>query len=167
MGSRTKTTEGKMLIQKTFHIKKSLNDTKASLANIQAYRRELEGVNRAVITADGIAHFEIETGAGFGAAVDLAEIATGSENEILFQSLGGDMEISGMVEFFEIRNNLTEIVLTLDYSIKSSVLRAVDSLTGSVDHFLNRQLSRIQMHFEGVMTWPEEHAAPLVAQYAA
>jgi hypothetical protein len=54
--------------------------------------------------------------------------------------VGGNAEVAGMIEFFPIRPNLTEVVLTLDYDAMSPLQKACDTL----DRFLNRQLSRIE-----------------------
>ncbi len=65
---------------------------------------------------------------------------------ILFRSVGGDVELAGMVELFEIRPALTEVVLTLDYETLSPLQKAFEAL----DRFLNRQLARIEGCMERV-----------------
>jgi uncharacterized membrane protein len=147
-----------MLLQKTFHIHQSAAETRNRLANIGSYRHQLLGVQQATLTADGVGHFEFWTRPGRTVSVDLAEVPDDVPDRVLFRSVGGSADVAGTVEFFEVKENLTEIVLTVDYTLKSTLLRMIDRVVLGVDHFLNRQLERIQMHFDGV------HAAPAQAK---
>jgi hypothetical protein len=61
-----------------------------------------------------------------------------------------------MIEFCQVRENLTEVQITLDYTIKSPIHSVLDAVTASVDRFVNQQLRRIQGHFEGVRTFPAQ-----------
>jgi len=49
-----------------------------------------------------------------------------------------------MVEFFPIRPNLTEAVLTIDYEPVSSLQKVIEAMATGFDGFLNRQLARIE-----------------------
>ncbi len=150
-----------MFIQKTFHIHQNIDETRAGLANIGAYKRDLEGVNKASVTADGIGRFEIETPSGTSVSVDLVEIISDDENKKYFRSVRGNVEMAGMIEFFAIKENFTEVVLSLDYEITSSWQRVYDVLTGAFDTFLNEQLQRIQSFFDGMGTFAmAENSAP-------
>ncbi len=142
-----------MLIQKIFHVHKPLSETRYRLYNIASYRRQLEGVEKAMITADGIAHFQIEPSFGYDVVADLIELPNSTQERLLFGSISGNIDVAGVVEFYEVRENLTEIVLTIDYQLKNALARVVDSLTGSIDHFLNEQLVRLQTHFDGIGTF--------------
>ena len=64
----------------------------------------------------------------------------GDPNRMLFRSIGGNVKLAGMIEFFSIRPNLTEVVLTLDYEVVS----ALRKVTEVVDRFLNWQLAKIE-----------------------
>jgi hypothetical protein len=133
-----------MLLQKTFHIHKDISATKTRLANLQYYRRHLEGVEKAVITADGVAQFEFVAGNGFHGHFVTAELPTEDANQVLFQTTAGNVEIAGLIEFFEVRADLTEVQLTAEYTIKSPVHRLLDRLTGGIERFVNSQLRRLQ-----------------------
>lgn len=153
-----------MFIQKTFHIHQNIDETRAGLANIGAYRRDLEGVRTATMNADGVGRFEIETPSGTSVSVDLVEIISGDQNKKYFRSVRGNVQMAGMIEFFAIKENFTEVVLSLDYEITSSWQRVYDALTGAVDNFLNEQLLRIQSFFEGMGTFAmAERSAPYAA----
>ena len=143
-----------MLIQKVFHVHQNTEETKTRLANLHGYRRELEGFRKAVVTADGVGHFDFTTGNGFEAQFSAAELPSEDPDQVLFQSTEGNIEVAGMIEFVAIRENLTEVQITLDYTIKSPIHSILDAVTASVDRFVNQQLRRIQGHFEGVRTFP-------------
>lgn len=139
-----------MRIQKTFHILLPIAQAQAGLANIHSYRRYLEGVTHASMTADGEARIDFDAGNGFNASLDVREVPADEPDMVLFGSTGGDMEMVGVLEFFAVKENLTEMTLTLDYTIQSRLYSAIDFLTSFMDRFVNRQISVIQAHFQGV-----------------
>lgn len=136
-----------MLIQKTFHLHMLQEAAKAQLGNLPGYRRQFAGVELAVLTPEGGAHFVFELPWGFRADIELVRLPCENPAQTLFRSMGGNVEVIGVLEFFQIRPNLTEIVLTLDYTIGSPVFRMIDRFGHGVDRFLNRQLERLETHF--------------------
>lgn len=138
-----------MLLQKIIHVHQGIEETKRRLANLHNYRRHFEGVQKALITADGVAQFDCTVANGFRAHFVLVELPTSDENQVFFRSTAGNMEVAGLIEFFEIRPGLTEVQLTLEYSIKSPVHSVVDRLGGGVERFVNRQLRRLQAVLDG------------------
>jgi len=156
-----------MLIQKVFHVHHNLDETKSRLANLHGYRRELEGFRKAVVTSDGVGHFEFTTGNAFSAQVEMTELPCADSNQVLFRSNGGNMEVAGLIEFVPVREQLTEIQLTIEYAIKAPMHSMLDAVTGSVDRFVNRQLRCIQGHFEGVRTFPSSARLPRQKHFAA
>ena len=107
-----------------------------------------------MITADGVGHFDLTTGNGFEAQFSVVELPSENPDQVLFQSTEGNIDLAGMIEFIPVRDNLTEVQITLDYAIKSPIHSVLDAVTASVDRFVNQQLRRIQGHFEGVRTFP-------------
>jgi hypothetical protein len=75
---------------------------------------------------------------------DIEEVPCNEPTRIVFRSARGDVALAGLIELFEIRPNLTEAVLTLDYEPLSPLQKAVDA----IDRFLNRQLARIESCME-------------------
>jgi hypothetical protein len=138
-----------MVLQKIIHVRQGLEETKARLSNLHNFRRHFEGVQKALITADGTAQFDCTMPNGFRAHFVLVELPTSDANQVFFRSSAGNMDLAGLIEFFEIRPGLTEVQLTLEYSIKSPVHSFVDSMTGSVERFVNRQLRRLQAVLDG------------------
>lgn len=152
-----------MRIQKTFHILLSQNEAREALANVHGYRRYLEGVTRANLTADGVGEIEFDAGNGFNASLDLREVPCDAPDMVLFGSQGGDMELAGVLEFYPVKANLTEVTLTLDYQIESRLYAALDFVMSFMDRFLNRQISVIQAHFQGIPV-SVAHSAEMAGQ---
>lgn len=140
-----------MQIQKIFHVHQSLQETQNLLAAVPSYRRHLSGITKATI-CDGVAQLRFEPGLGYTINVELTELADKTPNRILFRSTHGNIELAGMVEFFAIREQLTEVVLTIDYQLSAPLAGVVDNLTHVMERFLELQLRGLQSHFEGVGT---------------
>lgn len=137
-----------MLIQKTFHLPALREAARARLARLPDYRRQLIHVDLAVLTPEeGRAHFVFRLPCGFRADVELVQVPGGHPAQTLFRSNGGNIEVLGVLEYFQIRPGLTEIVLTLDYTIVPWHFRFLDHLVHGMDHFLNRQLERLEAIF--------------------
>ncbi len=138
-----------MLIQKTFHIRQGLEVTKARLHNFRTYRRAVEIIDVSSLTSSQELRFAFVSGNGFHANVQLEWLESGCPNETLFRSTDGNLEVAGMVEFIPVRNDLTEVHLTIDYAIKSPMHSVLDAVTGSLDRFVNRQLRHLQSSLAG------------------
>lgn len=138
-----------MLIQKTFHLPTLREAAQARLANLPDYRQQLVQVDLAALTPEGRAHFVFRLPWGFRAEVELVEVPGGNPAQTLFRSVGGNMEVLGVLEYFQIRPGLTEIVLTLDYNINSWFHRLMDQWGHGFDRFLNRQLECLEAALDG------------------
>jgi len=136
-----------MLIQKTFHLHMLQDSAKTRLANLSDYRRHFSGVELATLTPEGAAHFVCRLPWGFRAEVELVQVACENPAQTLFRSRRGNVEVLGVLEYFQIQPNLTEVVLTLDYTIASPLFRLIDTLGNHVDRFVNRQLEGLEAHF--------------------
>ena len=136
-----------MLIQKTFHLHAPTEVAKARLQDLAGYRRHFENVELAVVTPEGKAHFVFRLPWGFHGDVELTQLLGENPAQTLFRSTRGNMTVLGVLEYFQIRPSLTEIVLTLDYTINSPLFRLIDRFGGSMDAFLNRQLECLEIHF--------------------
>ncbi len=138
-----------MLIQKVFHVHLPISEAKEALANVHFYRRHLEGVKKAVLTSDGVGQFDCEMPNGYHAHCVLVELPTEEPNISLFQSTAGNLEVSGLVEFVPVRDNFTEVQLTVEYTFKSTIHALVDAMTNGAEQFLNRQLARLESWLDG------------------
>jgi uncharacterized membrane protein len=81
--------------------------------------------------------------------VELVALPSDDETQTLFRSVGGNMQVAGMIEFVPIRDNCTEVQVTIEYGIHSPMHSVFDAVTNAVDRFLNKQLRRIEAHFKG------------------
>ena len=136
-----------MVIQKTFHLHFVQEVAKARLANPASYRWRFADVERVEVTPDGKGHFAFRLPWGFRVEVELVRLPGENPAQTLFRSTQGNVQVLGVLEYFSIRPSLTEVVLTLDYTILSPFCRFIDAMFHSIDLFLNRQLVHLESHF--------------------
>jgi len=139
-----------MLLEKTFHMSQPLPECKARLASIQSYRRQFLMVTKAIVTSAKTVDFSFRGPFGFQAQTVLVARDTESADEFAFESVDGNIELIGLVDFTEIRPNFTEITLAVHYEIKNKFFAWLDRRFGFVDTFLAGELRSIRAHFEGI-----------------
>jgi len=144
-----------MLLQKTLHMSQSLDECKARLASIQSYRRQFLMVTKATVTSSK--------------TVDFSFLAVDSEapDQFAFESVGGNIELMGLVDFAEIRPNCTEVTLAAHYEIKNKLFAWLDRRFHFVDAIVTSELRSIRAHFEGIATPYFEHVPVLPMLEAA
>lgn len=139
-----------MMLQKTFHMNQSVNETKRRLANVSSYRHHLDGVEKADVSENGMSHWRLLLPLGFRADFVLSEVASEEPNTLVFKLVDGDLEVMGMVSFHAIKNNLTEVELVINYESASPLFNLMDRFLNVGDHFLINQLRCVRAHFEGI-----------------
>src|ERR1700681_2864192 len=115
-----------MLLQKTLHMSQPLAECKARLASIQSYRRQFVMVTKAIVTSSKTVDFSFRGPIGFQARTVLLAVDSDSPNECAFESVGGNIELTGLVNFEEIRPNCTEITLAVHYEINNKLFAWLD-----------------------------------------
>src|SRR5467141_2377466 len=100
-----------MLLQKTLHMSQSLAECKTRLSSIQSYRRQFLMVAKATVTSPKTVDFSFRGPLGFEAHTILAAMGSESPDEYAFESVGGNVDLLGLVHFTEIRPNFTEVTL--------------------------------------------------------
>jgi hypothetical protein len=151
-----------MLLEKTFHMNQPLPECKVRLASIQSYRRQFLLVTKATLTSSKTVDFSFRGPFGFQARTVLVAIDPDSPDELAFQSIGGNIELTGLVDFTEIRPHFTEVTLAVHYEIKNKFFAWLDQRFGFVDAFLAGELRSIRAHFEGIAA-PYVERAPVFA----
>jgi len=136
-----------MWVQKTFHLPVAQEAAWDKLADLRAYRYGLPGVEAAAMTGAGQAYLRFRLPWGFRGCMELAEVPAENPRQRIFRTAAGNVEAVGLVEFFPVRADLTAVVLTLHYSIGSLWFRLMDRMAGSVDRFLNEQLTFLEAYF--------------------
>ena len=139
-----------MMLHKIFHMNQSVGETKRRLANVSSYRHHLDGVEKADVSGNGLSHWKLVFPLGFRADFVLSELVTDEPNTVVFKSVEGDLEVTGMVSFHAVKNNLTEIDLVINYESSSPLFNLMDRMLNVGDHFLINQLRRVRAHFEGI-----------------
>jgi hypothetical protein len=135
-----------MLIHKIFHLRQPVAEARESLRELRVWSgsdKDLE-INCSVLEAEGIGRLEFKNPQGQSVSADIEEVPGDEPNRILFRSVGGTVELAGMVELFPIRPNLTEAVLTVEYEAVSPLQKAIETMSMALDRFLNRQLGRME-----------------------
>jgi hypothetical protein len=141
-----------MLLEKTFHMCQSLAESKARLTSIQSYKRQFLMVTKATVTSSKTVDFSFRGPLGFDARTVLLSVDSDSIDQFAFESVGGNLDVIGLVDFTEIRPNCTEITLAIHYKIKNRLFAWLDLRFGFVDAFVNAELRSIRAHFEGIAT---------------
>ena len=150
-----------MLLQKTLHMGQSLPDSKSRLSNIHSYRRQFVMVTRATVTSSKTVDFSFRGPFGFQGHTVLLAVESNSPDEVAFESVGGNLDLMGIVDFAEVRPNCTEIMLAVHYDIKNKFFAWLDRRLHFVDAFVNSELRSIRAHFEGIAAPYSEPASIL------
>src|SRR5689334_15679029 len=104
-----------MLLEKTFHMSQSVPECKARLASIQSYRRQFLMVTKATVTSSKTIDFSFRGPLRFRVQTTLSALDSESPDQFAFESLGGNIELMGLVDFTEIRPSFTEVTLAVHY----------------------------------------------------
>ena len=144
----------------------SLAECKARLSSIQSYRRQFLMVTKATVTSSKTVDFSFRGPLGFQARTVLLSIDSESSDEYAFESVGGNLDVMGLVDFSEVRPQCTEVTLAVHYEIKNKLFAWVDRHLHFVDAFLNSELRSIRAHFEGIAA-PYVEQAPILPMFEA
>jgi hypothetical protein len=128
----------------------SLSECKARLASIHSYRRQFLMVTKATVTSSKTVDFSFRGPLGFEAHTVLMAGENQASDEMAFESVGGNIDLLGIVAFSEIRPSCTEVTLAVHYEIKNKFFAWLDRKVGFVDAFVSSELRSIRSHFEGV-----------------
>jgi hypothetical protein len=139
-----------MLLEKTFHMSQRLAESKARLTSIQSYKRQFLMVTNATVTSSKTVEFSFRGPLGFEARTVFLAVNSGSLDQVAFESVGGNIDVVGVIDFTEIRPSCTEITLAIHYRINNRLFAWLDRQFGFVDTFLNAELRSIRAHFEGI-----------------
>jgi len=139
-----------MLLQKTLHMSQSLAECKSRLASIQSYRRQFVMVTKATVTSSKTLDFSFRGPLGFEARTVVAAIESNSPDQLAFESWGGNIDLTGLIEFEEVRPDCTEVTFAVHYEIKNKLYAWLDRRFGFVEAFLTSELRSLRSHFEGI-----------------
>ena len=118
-------------------------------------------VTKATVTSSKTVDFSFRGPLGFQANTVLLAVESDSPNEVAFESVGGNIEVTGLVDFSEVRPSCTEITLAVHYDIKNRFFAWLDRRLHFVDAFVNSELRSIRAHFEGIAA-PYIERAPVL-----
>jgi hypothetical protein len=141
-----------------------LAECKARLASIQSYRRQFLMVTKAIVTSSKTVDFSFRGPFSFQARTVLLAVDSESPDEVAFESVGGNIELMGLVDFTEVRPNCTEVTLAVHYDIKNKWFAWLDRRLHFVDAFVTSELRSIRAHFEGIAA-PYVEPAPILPMF--
>ena len=144
----------------------SLEECKARLASIQSYRRQFLMVTKATVTSSKTVDFSFRGPLGFQARTVLLAVDSDTPDECAFESVGGNIDLMGLVDFTEVRSNCTEVTLAVHYEIKNKLFAWLDRRFHFVDVFVTSELRSIRAHFEGI-AMPYVEPAPILPMFEA
>lgn len=150
-----------MLLQKTLHMRQSLPECRSRLASIHSYRRQFVMVTKATVTSSRTVDFSFRGPLRFEARTVLLAMDSDSPDQVAFESVGGNIDVTGLVDFSQVRPNCTEITLAVHYKINNRFFAWLDRRIHFVDAFVNSELRSIRAHFEGIAA-PYIERAPIV-----
>ena len=151
-----------MLLQKTLHMNTSLEDCQESISSIQSYRRQFFVVTKATVTSSKTVDFSFRGPFGFKARTVLLAVDSDSPSQFAFESVGGNIELMGLIDFTEIRSNCTEVTLALHYDIKNKLFAWLDRHLHFVDAVVDAESAQYPVeHFHGLAT-PYRERAPIM-----
>ncbi len=153
-----------MLLEKTLHMSQPATECKARLASIQSYRRQFLMVTKATVTSSKTVDFSFRGPFAFQAHTVLLAIDSDSPEECAFESVGGNIDLMGLVNFTEIRPQCTEVTLAVHYEIKNKLFAWLDRRLHFVDAFVSSELRSIRSHFEGIAA-PYVEQAPILPMF--
>ena len=107
-------------------------------------------VTKATVTSSKTVDFSFRGPLGFKAHTVLLAVDGESADQHAFESVGGNIDLMGLVDFAEIRPNCTEITLAMHYDIKSKLFAWLDRRFRFVDAFVTSELRSIRAHFEAI-----------------
>jgi hypothetical protein len=148
-----------MLLEKTLHMNQPVAECQERLASIQSYRRKFLITTQATVTSSKTVDFSFRGPLGFRAHTVLLAVDGESSDEYAFESVGGNVELMGLIDFTEIRPNCTEITLALHYEIKNKFFAWLDRRLHFVDALANAELRGVRAHFER-MSKPRRELVP-------
>ena len=123
-------------------------------------------VTKATVTSSKTVDFSFRGPLGFQARTVLLGVGSESLDEYAFESVGGNIDLMGLVDFTEIRPHCTEVTFAVHYEIKNKVFAWLDRRLHFVDAFLNAELRSIRAHFEGIAA-PYVERAPVLPMFEA
>ena len=132
-----------MLLQKTLHMSQPVAECNARLASIQSYRRQFLMATRATVTSSNTVDFSFRGPLGFEAHTVLLSVESDSPDQYAFESVGGNINLMGIVEFAKIPRSCTEVTLAVHYEIRNKLFAWLDRCLGFVDTFVTAELRSI------------------------
>ena len=107
-------------------------------------------VTKATVTSSRTVDFSFRGPLGFEAHTVLMSVESDSLERCAFESVGGNIDLIGLIDFTEVAPHCTEVTLAVHYEIKNKLFAWLDRRLHFVDAFVTSELRSIRAHFEGI-----------------
>ena len=107
-------------------------------------------VTKATVTSSRTVDFSFRGPLGFEAHTVLMSVDSDSPERCAFESVGGNIDLIGLIDFTEVTPHCTEVTLAVHYEIKNKLFAWLDRRLHFVDAFVTSELRSIRAHFEGI-----------------
>src|SRR5260370_37730341 len=104
-------------------------------------------VTRATVTSSKTVDFSCRGPFGFEAHTVLLSVESDSSDQYAFESVGGNIDLMGIVDFAEIRPNCTKVTLAVHYEIKNQLFAWLDRRLRFVATLVNAEFPLRLSHF--------------------
>jgi uncharacterized membrane protein len=121
-------------------------------------------VTKASVTSSKTVDFSFRGPLGFHAHTVLLAVDNDSPQQRAFESVSGNIEVMGLVDFAQIRPNWTEVTLAVHYEIKNRLFAWLDRHFRFVDTLLTAELHSIRAYLEKAAR-PRCEATPVLAAF--
>jgi hypothetical protein len=101
-------------------------------------------VTGVTLTSSKTADFSFRGPLGFEAHTVLLSVESDSSDQYSFESVGGNINLMGIVDFAEIRSNCTEVTLAVHYEITNKLFAWLDRRLRFLDTFVTAELRSIR-----------------------
>ena len=119
------------------------------------------------MTSSKTVDFSFRGPLGLEAHTVLLSVESDSPDQYAFESVGGNINLMGIVEFAEIRPSCTEVTLAVHYEIRNKLFAWLDRRLGFVDTFVTAELRNIRAPKNGrtgFRTWDALERKPATNQ---
>jgi len=121
-------------------------------------------VTKATVTSSRTVDFSFRGPLGFEAHTVLMSVESDSPDRCAFESVGGNINLIGLIDFTPVRPLCTEVTLAVHYEIKNKLFAWLDRRLHFVDAFVTSELRSIRAHFEGIAI-PYVERTPMLSMY--
>jgi hypothetical protein len=110
-------------------------------------------VTKATVTSSKTVDFSFRGPLGFEAHTVLMSVESDSPERCAFESVGGNIDLIGLIDFTEVTQHCTEVTLAVHYEIQNKLFAWLDRRLHFVDAFVTSELRRPGRFASGLLLY--------------